>query len=88
MLESQGRLESFRADRELVQELNLDVSTEELLSAETGVTYAGLYVMLENENAVVWLTPHAAVVPVDGRTIDAWLLLDGSCRSRFGADGK
>jgi hypothetical protein len=38
--------------------LNLDVSTDEVLSAETAFTYADSYAMLANENAVVWLTPH------------------------------
>jgi hypothetical protein len=33
--ESQGRLESFRGDPELLQELSMDVSTEEFLSAES-----------------------------------------------------
>jgi hypothetical protein len=49
MLESQGRLESVRGRPEDLQEINLDVSIEALLSAETGFTYADLYAMLENE---------------------------------------
>jgi hypothetical protein len=44
-----------------LQELNLDVSTEELLSAERAFTYADLYAMLESEDTVAWFTPHAAV---------------------------
>jgi hypothetical protein len=88
MSESQGRLESFRGDPELLQELNLDVSTDELLSAERAFTFTDFYAMLGEENALVWLTPHAAVMNVDGRGIYAWLLLDGSCRFFLKADGK
>jgi hypothetical protein len=88
MLESQLRLESFRGDPELLQELSMNVSTEELLSAERAFTYADLYAMLGNENAVVWLTPHAAVMPVDGRGFYPWIQMNGSRRSRFRADGK
>jgi hypothetical protein len=71
-----------------LQELNLDVSTEEFISAERAFTYADLYAMLGNENAVVWLTPHAAVMPDRGRWIHAWMLLEGSCRYHFIAGGK
>jgi hypothetical protein len=88
MLESQGRLERFRGDAELLQELSLDVSTEELLTAERAFTYMDLYAMLGNENAVVWLTPHAAVMPVGGIGIQPWMLTDMSCRSCFNVDGK
>jgi hypothetical protein len=45
-----------------LQELNLDVSTEEFLSAERGFTYADLYAMIGNESTLAWLTPRAAVV--------------------------
>jgi hypothetical protein len=55
---------------DLLRELKLDVSTEELLSAERAFTYADLYAMLENGDTVVWLTPHAHVVRADGRL--AW----------------
>jgi hypothetical protein len=58
--------EGIRSPPELLQELrelNLDtVSTEELLSAERAFTYEDLYAILGNENAVLWLTPHAAAV--------------------------
>jgi hypothetical protein len=60
-LESQGRLEEF-INPELLQEINLDVSTDELLSAERAFSYADLYAMLGIQNTVAWLTPHAAVV--------------------------
>jgi hypothetical protein len=63
LLESQGRLEELRRHYpEPLQELNRDVSTEELLSAERAFTYADLYAMLGNRNTIAWLTPHAAVV--------------------------
>jgi hypothetical protein len=45
-----------------LEELILDVSTEELLSAEREFTYADLYAMLGNKHAVAWLTPYAAVM--------------------------
>jgi hypothetical protein len=67
ILESQFSVEVLRYNRaERLQELNLNVSTEELLSAERAFTYADLYAMLGNQNTFAWLTPHAAVVPVDG----------------------
>jgi hypothetical protein len=47
-----------------------------------------LYVMIENENAVVWLTPHAAVVPVAWIGIHPWMQMDEPCRSCFNIDGK
>jgi hypothetical protein len=54
-------------DFENVEELNLDVSPQELLSAERGFTYAHLFAMLESEDTVAWLTPHATIVRPDGR---------------------
>ena len=43
-------LEEFEGTNlELLRELNLDVSTEELLSAERAFTYADLYVCWEAE---------------------------------------
>jgi hypothetical protein len=70
MLESQGRLEERRGQNlGNLQELTLDVSTGEFLSAEGGFTYADLYTMLGNELSVLWLTPHAAVV----RGNQAWV---------------
>jgi hypothetical protein len=74
--------------RKPLQEFNLDVSTAELLSVESAFTYADLYTMLGKGKMVVWLTPHAAVMPVDGRWIDPWMLLDRSCHIRFDVDGK
>jgi hypothetical protein len=66
MLQSQGSLERFGGYSELSQELNLDVSTEELLSVESAFTYADVCAMLGNGNTFLWLTPHAAVVRADG----------------------
>jgi hypothetical protein len=79
--ESQGRV----VGHELLQELELDVSTAEFLSTERMFAYADLYAVLVNPNEVARLTPHAAVMPERGRGIHPWMLLDGSC---FKADGK
>jgi hypothetical protein len=89
-LESQGRLERLQGRREGLQEQNLDVSTEELLSAERAFTYADLYAMLGNADTVAWLTPHAAVARPGGRVLDYWKQLDEdeSYRFSFHADGK
>jgi hypothetical protein len=85
-LESRG--EGGLASLRNYQELNLDVSTDEFLSAERAFTYADLYATLENGNTVVWLTPHAAVALKDGRAKYSWEQLDGSCHFPFDADGK
>jgi hypothetical protein len=66
-LESQGDNDP----PEGLQELNLDVSTEDLLSAERAFTFADLYAMLGNEDTVAWLTPHAAIMRADG-IADGW----------------
>jgi hypothetical protein len=56
---SKGRLEDIGFHHpELLQGLNLNVSTEELLSAERAFTYADLYAMLESGYTVARLTPH------------------------------
>jgi hypothetical protein len=80
LLESQGR----RGRPEGLQELNLDVSTEELLSAERAFTYADLHAILGNGDTVVWLTPHAAVARKGG---GAHSFGRGSCRFFFSVDG-
>jgi hypothetical protein len=54
--------EEIKGHPDGLQEFNLDVSTEELLSAERAFTYADLYTMLGNRNKIAWLTPHAAVM--------------------------
>jgi hypothetical protein len=96
-LESQGRREEGRfwcgecRGHHYLQELNLDVFTEELLSAETAFTYVDLYAMLGNQNTVLWLTPREAVFRGRGeRASDRrfWIRLGSSCHFSFSADGK
>jgi hypothetical protein len=63
-------METFRRlYPERLQELNLDVSTVELLSAERTFAYADLYAMLANRNTILWLTPHTAVARADAAGI-------------------
>jgi hypothetical protein len=57
----------FHVSPEELQEPNLDVPTEELLSAESGFRYADLFAMLGNGETAAWLTPHAAVAHDDGK---------------------
>jgi hypothetical protein len=76
-----------------LQELNLDVCTEEFLSTESGFTYADLYAMLGNKSAVAWLTSHAAVARSYERVVRSWNHLsgnhlDGSSYFSLNADGK
>ena len=78
--ETQSRLEEFRGHGECFQELKLDESIEELLS----YTYA----ILENEESIAWLTPHAAVAREDGEVLDSWETLDEPCRFGFDVDDK
>jgi hypothetical protein len=82
-------LPQFDGRSHLLQELNLDVSIEELLSAERAFTYADLYAMLGNRNPVAWLTPHAAVVRTCGTEyhLCSSYLQDGY-RFSFNVDGK
>jgi hypothetical protein len=55
IVEDQGCLLHFiRQHPEGLQELNLDVSTEELLSAERALTYADLYAMLYAIRTDMW----------------------------------
>jgi hypothetical protein len=65
-----GRLGAFRARR--LHELNLDVSIEELVSAERAFTYGDLYAILGNKDTVAWLTPHAAVTLRDDIVEYSW----------------
>jgi hypothetical protein len=83
MLESQG-VEGLRG----LQEIDLNVSTEELLSAERAFTYANLHATLSNRDTVAWLTPHAAVAHEGGRVEHSWLEPDESCCFSFSADDK
>jgi hypothetical protein len=87
MLESRGRLVAFRNCTELWKELQLDVSTEELLSVERAFTYVDLHAMSGNQNTILWLTPHSAVGRESKGVVHYWTQLDGSCRFSFSADG-
>jgi hypothetical protein len=83
MVESRGYVPppvSFR-------ELNLNVSTDEFLSAERGFTYADLYTMLANGDTMTWLTPHAAIASGSGNGMLYWLEFN-EFRFRFIVDGK
>ena len=86
LLLSQGRLGAFRGHPEHLQELNLNVSTEELLSAERAFTYADLHTM--NQNTVAWLTTHAAIACKCDEVVYSWLSLDESRSFCFSADGQ
>jgi hypothetical protein len=89
IVESLGGLEYFGGPNpELPGELNLDVSTEELLSAERAFTYEDLYAMIGNEDTLAWMTPHTAVVRTYGEAVYAWNQLDDACGFRFSADGE
>jgi hypothetical protein len=90
LIESLGRLEVLRNHHpELLHELNLNVSTEELLRAEKAFTYADVYAMLGNERTVVWLTPHAAVAREGGRRAISFSSYLPDCyRFCFSVDGK
>jgi hypothetical protein len=54
---------------EFLQEQNLVVSTEELLSAERAFTYVDLFTMLESGDTITWLAPHAAFMLAAGREL-------------------
>jgi hypothetical protein len=73
--------------RHLLQELNLDVSTEDLLSAERVFTYADLYAMFENEKTVAWLTPNGSVMCEGGRTLLSSYYLLSDYTFTFVVDG-
>jgi hypothetical protein len=74
---------------ETIKELNLDVSTQELLSAERAFTYADLCALLGNRDAVLWLTPYAAVVRADGIADVFYHYVEtGDYGFSFNADGK
>jgi hypothetical protein len=64
-----------RSNPERLRELNLNVSTEELLSTKRAFTYADLYAMLGNEETLAWLTPHAAVMRDPGNAADCCYFL-------------
>jgi hypothetical protein len=89
-IENQGNLGGQgRNDFEWLQELNLDVSTEELLSAERAFTFADFYAMLvENGNAVLWLTPYTAFIRSNGRSHGDSYGLQVDDRFQINVDGK
>jgi hypothetical protein len=74
-------------DDEPLQELNLDVSTEELLSAARAFTYADLYGVLGGRETVAWLTPRAAIVPANGKVVSFYGHMN-AYRVDFNADGQ
>jgi hypothetical protein len=82
-LQNQGRLPYLG-----LREGDLDVSTEELLSAERAFTYADLYAMLVDGDTVAWMTPHTAITRGDGLMVASWYHSNGSCSLRFNADGE
>jgi hypothetical protein len=88
----ESRLEVLRElfAPEPFQELNLDKSTEQLLSAESAFTYGDLYAMsgLGNEDTLAWLTPHAAVSRETGLSMNATEQVNEWHRFYFNADGK
>jgi hypothetical protein len=89
IVEGPGDLEDFGgSDPEIPREINLDVSTEEFLSAERAFTFTDLYAMLGNGDTIAWLTPHTAVVQTEGIAEYACNDLDEMCRFRFSADDK
>jgi hypothetical protein len=83
ILESEGRL----SPHDRVQEVKMNVSTEELLCAERAFTYSDLYaVLLGNEQTVAWLTPHTAVAKGGRRAMDFWTRLNNSRSFRISSD--
>jgi hypothetical protein len=89
IVEFRGGRERFRRQLpEGMRELNLDVSTEELLSAERAFTYADLYAMIGNRNKIAWLTPRTAVVRVAGIAKHIVSHLVEPCGFSFKVDGK
>jgi hypothetical protein len=73
-----------------LQELNLDVSTEDFLSAERAFTYADLHAMIRDRDTIAWLTPHTSIVCSNGRANQSYMQLHvrPHCTFTFDADGK
>jgi hypothetical protein len=84
--------EDLRSDLRFIEEVNLNVSTEDFLSTERAFTYADLFAMLGNQDTVAWLTTHTAVAREGQRMMYALdqldEQLDESCRFCFSVDGK
>jgi hypothetical protein len=89
MIDGQLRLLHLEGRPKFLRELNLDVSTEEFLSAERAFTYADLCAMLGSGVTVAWLTPHAATFLEDERVEQSWMQMHiPTCHLNFNADGK
>jgi hypothetical protein len=88
LAENQGPHYRDQDDIESLQELDLDVSTEELCSAARAFTYADLYAMLESTATVLWLTPHAAVLGGGGSAMSCSRFVDDDYCFECNADGK
>jgi hypothetical protein len=84
-MESQGRVPPERGER--LRELNLDVFTDDFVSAERGFKYADLYAMMGNGDVIAWLTPHAAIVGADGGGMHYWRQQEELCHLSFTVDG-
>jgi hypothetical protein len=69
-------------------ELNLDVSTDEFLSAERGFTYTDLRALLGNGDTIAWLTPHAVVMHPNERGVYSSGPMEQQYRFYFNADGE
>jgi hypothetical protein len=82
--ESQDHIGDISGHSKLFQELHLDVSTEELLSAERAFTYANLHAVLGSSKTFAWLTPHSAVARGGGRG----KMFSNRYRLTFKADGE
>jgi hypothetical protein len=88
LLESQGR-HSGLGGRPEPLELNLNISTEDLLSAKRAYSYADLHgILLGNRNTFAWLTSHAFVASHVDSGMCVWLQLHDSYRFKFSTDGK
>jgi hypothetical protein len=81
-------ISEFLTPKEGLQELNLDVSTEDLLSAERAYKYSDLCGVFGKEHLFAWLTPYAFVACNGiGRALKFWNHLPSLCYFRFRADG-
>jgi hypothetical protein len=86
--DSQVDREELRRDPNLLQNRILDVSTEELLSAERAFTYADLYAMLGIGDTVLWFTPDGFIMPTIGRGGVLSLHLQSDYKFSFKVNGE
>jgi hypothetical protein len=78
IFESQNRFVGLGGRPEPLQELNLNISIEELLSAERASKYGyadSHAILLGNRNTFAWLIPHAFVASHNERGMVFWLQL-------------